>query len=157
MIGSCTCGGVEFRVSKNFLIIHCCHCSWCQRETGSAFAINGLIETRHVSVLAGYTERVEIPSSSQQGQSLIQCQECRATLWSHYAAAKDAISFVRIGTLTQGASLKPDIHIFTTSKLPWIDIPSGANRVDAYYQRSAYWTEESVKRYKAALSCQTNS
>jgi len=152
MIGACSCGAVTFDICESFLYVHCCHCSWCQKETGSGFAINGLIETRHINILSGLPERVDIPSLSDQGQSLIQCEKCRTTVWSHYSAAKEIIAFVRVGTLHDAALVQPDIHIFTSSKLPWITVPDEANVVEEYYRRSAYWPDQSVQRYKKALA-----
>ncbi|MEM7662538.1 MAG: GFA family protein [Pseudomonadota bacterium] len=151
MIGKCACQEVTFNVEESFLYVHCCHCTWCQRETGSGFAINGLIETAHISVLQGEPVYIDIPSGSGEGQQLVQCGKCGTTLWSHYAAARDAVAFVRVGTLDDAASIEPDIHIFTSTKLPWVVIPDGANQVDEYYRRSANWPTESVTRYKTAL------
>ena len=55
--GGCTCRFVRFRMTKKPLFVHCCHCRWCQRETGASFALNALIEADHVQLLQGEVAR----------------------------------------------------------------------------------------------------
>jgi hypothetical protein len=133
------------------MYVHCCHCSWCQRETGSAFVINALIESDQIDVLAGNTETIKLPSASGQGQDLVRCSECHITLWSHYAGLGDKMSFVRVGTLTEPDRLPPDIHIYTSSKLPWVILPEGVPAFPEYYDRKQLWPEESQARRKRLL------
>ncbi len=106
------------------LFVHCCHCRWCQRESGASFALNAMIETDRVTLLAGRPDMVETPSASGKGQKIARCPTCRIALWSHYAGARDAIAFVRVGTLDDPDALPPDIHIFTSSKQPWVLLPA---------------------------------
>lgn len=149
--GGCTCGAVRFRLSSEPLFVHCCHCRWCQRESGSAFALNAMIESGRVELLQGEPEHVAIPTQSGKGQTVARCPHCRIALWSHYAGAGNAISFVRVGTLDDPGSLPPDIHIFIASKQPWVVVPPGVPAVEEYYRRSLYWPEESLQRRKALL------
>ena len=53
MAGTCSCRGVRYRMTAAPLFVHCCHCTWCQRETGSAFVLNAMVEAECVEVLAG--------------------------------------------------------------------------------------------------------
>ena len=115
------------------LFVHCCHCRWCQRETGTAFALNAMIEADRVELLQGEVELVDTPSSSGKGQKIARCPHCRVALWSHYAGAGDAVCFVRVGTLDDARRLPPDIHIFTSSKQPWVVLPPGTPAVAEYY------------------------
>ena len=147
--GSCTCGEVRFRLKSRPLFVHCCHCSWCQRETGSAFVINALIEADRVEILSGSPEVVLTPSSSGRGQKISRCPTCRVALWSNYAGAGSAVRFVRVGTLLEPDRLPPDIHIFTSSKLPWVVLPPNTPAVPEYYDLRAYWPEESLARSRA--------
>jgi len=134
------------------MFVHCCHCTWCQRETGSAFALNALIEADQVRVLQGEVDVVNTPSNSGRGQRIARCPRCRVALWSHYAGAGDAVCFVRVGTLDRPEACPPDIHIFTSTRLPWVRLPeAGAPQVDEYYRRSDYWPEASIERYDVAL------
>ncbi|MEZ5594023.1 MAG: GFA family protein [Gammaproteobacteria bacterium] len=149
--GGCTCGEVRYELLREPMIVHCCHCSWCQRESGSAFAVNGLIEATEVKLLKGKTEVIETPSNSGGGQRITQCSICHIALWSNYSVAKDAVHFVRIGTLDNPQTFPPDIHIFTSTKQPWVNLARERSVVDEYYKRSDYWSEQNIVRYKTAL------
>jgi hypothetical protein len=131
--GGCDCGAVRYRMLSEPLFVHCCHCRWCQRETGSAFVLNAMIEADRVEVLQGEPELVLTPSASGKGQKIARCPTCRIAVWSHYAGAGEAISFVRVGTLDEPDLLPPDIHIFTASKQPWVVLPPGVPAYEEYY------------------------
>ena len=147
--GGCDCGAVRYRLLAKPLFVHCCHCRWCQRESGSAFALNALIESDKLERIAGEPEMVRTPSESGYGQLFARCPACRVALWSHYAGAGPASAFVRVGTLDDPDRWPPDIHIFTRSKQPWVVIPEGANAVPGYYDREKSWPAESLARSQA--------
>ena len=149
--GGCTCGAVHYRMTGKPMFVHCCHCRWCQRETGSAFVINALIESDRLEVLKGRVEPVHIPSQSGKGQDIVRCPKCQIALWSYYSGLGDMISFVRVGTLNDPDRVPPDIHIYTSSKQPWVILPEGTPAVPEYYDRKEYWSEESQARRKALL------
>lgn len=147
--GGCTCRAVRYRMATKPLFVNCCHCRWCQRETGASFALNAMIESDRVELLQGEIEMVNTPSLSGKGQRIARCPHCRVALWSHYAGAGEAVKFVRVGTLDTPDALPPDIHIFTTTKQPWVVLPPGTPVVAEYYNRSDYWPAESIARLKA--------
>ena len=134
------------------MFVHCCHCRWCQRETGSAFVINALIEADRVSVLTGSPEMVLTPSDSGQGQKISRCPTCRVALWSNYAGSGDAVRFVRVGTLLEPDRLPPDIHIFTASKQPWVILPEDTPAVPEIYELEDQWPQESLERRRVCLA-----
>jgi hypothetical protein len=144
--GGCDCRFLRYRMRTAPLFVHCCHCRWCQRETGASFALNAMIESDRVIVLQGEPEAVATPSNSGKGQKIIRCPRCRIALWSNYAGAGDAIRFVRVGTLDNPDRLPPDIHIFTASKQPWVMLSDKIPAVPEYYDRDRYWPEESLER-----------
>ena len=150
--GGCTCRSVRYRVATEPLFVHCCHCRWCQRETGSAFAINALIESSRVEVLSGQPEPVVTPSNSGRGQTIVRCPQCRIALWSHYAGGGPAFSFVRVGTLDNPDLVPPDIHIFTSSKQPWVILPPDVPAAAEYYDRNAHWPPQSLERRRVLLA-----
>jgi hypothetical protein len=147
--GGCTCRQVRYRMTTRPLFVHCCHCRWCQRETGASFALNAMIEADRVQLLQGEIELVLTPSLSGKGQKIARCTRCRVALWSHYAGAGDAVSLVRVGTLDAPDHLPPDIHIFTMSKQPWVVLPPGTPAVAEYYSRAEHWPAESRERARA--------
>jgi hypothetical protein len=149
--GRCTCGFVRYRMASRPLFVNCCHCTWCQRETGSAFAINAMIEADRVEVLAGEPVAVMTASNSGKGQKITRCPRCHVALWSNYAGAGDAVRFVRVGTLLEPSRMPPDIHIFTSTRQPWVVLPPGMPAVDEYYDRKKYWPRESLDRREAML------
>src|ERR1051325_7835858 len=127
---------------------HCCHCRWCQRETGASFALNAVIEADRVVLEEGAPEVVLTPTNSGKGQRISRCPACRIAVWSNYAGSGDALRFVRVGTLEEPDRLPPDIHIFTYSKQPWVILPEGVPAVPEYYSKKQYWREESLARFK---------
>jgi hypothetical protein len=147
--GGCDCRQVRYRMEGPPLFVHCCHCRWCQRESGASFALNAMIESSRVTLLAGEPEIVPTPSQSGKGQKIARCPKCRIALWSHYAGAGERVRFVRVGTLDEPDRLPPDIHIFTRSKQPWFAIPAGAAQVPEYYDREQCWPAESLARWRA--------
>jgi hypothetical protein len=149
--GGCTCRTVRYRMATAPLFVHCCHCRWCQRETGASFALNAMIEADRVELLQGSPEATDTPSNSGKGQKIYRCPTCRVALWSNYAGLGDAVRFVRVGTLDDPDALPPDIHIFTSSKQPWVVLPEGIPAVPEYYDRKIYWPAESQERRIALL------
>ena len=145
--GGCDCRRVRYRLGSAPLFVHCCHCRWCQRESGASFALNAMIESDRLASLGDAPEMVDTPSASGQGQQIARCRHCRIAVWSHYAGSGPLVSFVRVGTLDQPDHLPPDIHIFTASKQPWVTIPPGAAAVPEYYRRSEHWPAESLARH----------
>jgi hypothetical protein len=149
--GGCDCRAVRYRMESSPLFVHCCHCRWCQRESGSAFALNAMIEADRVTNLQKQPEIVNTPSASGQGQLIARCASCRVAVWSHYAGAGPVVKFVRVGTLDNPDLLPPQIHIFTASKQPWVVLPPHIPAVAEYYDRDRYWPAESLARRQAML------
>ena len=149
--GGCTCSAVRYRLLDSPLFVHCCHCTWCQRETGASFALNAMIEADRVQLVCGELETIDTPSNSGKGQQVVRCRQCKVAVWSHYAGARDRISFLRVGTLDDPSQCPPSAHIFTSTKQPWIELPNDVPVFEAFYRRSEYWSAENVARYKAAI------
>jgi hypothetical protein len=144
--GGCTCRAVRYRMTTGPMFVHCCHCRWCQRETGASFALNALIESDRVVLLQGEPDMVDTPSNSGKGQRIARCGTCRIALWSNYGGGGDKVRFVRVGTLDDPDRLPPDIHIFTSSKQPWVVLPPGTRAVPEYYKSAEVWPKESLER-----------
>jgi hypothetical protein len=149
--GGCDCRHLRYRMLDAPLVVHCCHCRWCQRESGASFALNAMIESDRLRLLAGVPDMVDTPSDSGAGQQIARCPHCRIALWSHYAGAGPLVTFVRVGTLDEPDRLPPDIHIFTASKQPWVLIPPGMKAVPEYYKREDVWSAASLARRRVLL------
>ena len=147
--GGCTCRAVRYRLDARPMFVHCCHCTWCQRETGSAFAVNALIEASNVTLMSGDIQQTTLPSASGKGQVVSRCRVCGIVVWSNYVGMGDRVRFVRVGTLDEPARVPPDIHIYTSTKQPWVILPDGVPALEEYYRRSVYWPPDSVARYNA--------
>ena len=147
--GRCTCGEVRYRMNAAPLIVHACHCTECQRLSGGAFAINALVETGEIEILDGQPMPVPVKGTSGKLQTIVRCPSCEVALWSHYPGAGPKIAFVRAGTLEQAARLVPDVHIYTSTKLAWFDLPAGAKAFEEYYVPAEVWPAESRERFRA--------
>ncbi|KAF2109162.1 Mss4-like protein [Lophiotrema nucula] len=155
LIGHCTCKAVQYQILAPPLVVNCCHCTYCQRETGTAFAINIMIETSYLK-LTGQTqpEIIKTPSLSGKGQFIERCPSCHVAVNSHYGDSGTALSFVRAGTLVDGSRerVKPNCHIFTSTKVDWVDLKKekerGVKVYDGYSTPSEVWSESSLERFK---------
>jgi hypothetical protein len=148
--GGCSCGAVRYRLSSDPLFTHCCHCLNCQRQTGSAFVINLLIEADRVELTAGDPQPVDVPRDDGSTQRIFRCPSCQVAVFSEYG--RPEIAFVRGGTLDDPSSVEPDVHIYTRSKLPWIALPEWVPAFEAYYDTKALWPAASLERLRAQLS-----
>jgi hypothetical protein len=134
------------------MFIHCCHCRWCQRESGASFALNALIESEHVQLLSGTVEVIDTASNSGKGQRISRCPTCRIALWSNYGGGGNALRFVRVGTLDEPDRWPPDVHIYTQSKQPWVILPAGVPACDEYYDRAELWPAASLARRAVVMA-----
>ena len=148
--GRCACGELRYRMISRPMFVHACHCTECQRLSGGAFAVNAIIEADRVETCSGDAEAVAVIGTSGRPQTISRCSRCKVAVWSSYPGAGPRIRFVRVGTLEEPARLAPDIHIFTSTKLPWVELPAGVPAVSEFYSPSDYWPAESRERWKRA-------
>ena len=145
--GGCSCGAVRYRLASEPLFVHCCHCLNCQRQTGSAFVINLLIEADRVELLAGAPEAVDVPRDDGSKQRISRCPSCRIAVYSDYG--RPDVLFVRAGTLDDPSAVAPDVHIYARSKLPWITLPESVPAFEVYYDAKELWPAASLERGRA--------
>jgi hypothetical protein len=148
--GGCACGAVRYRLASEPLIVHCCHCLNCQRQTGSAFVVNLLIEADRVELLAGEPQPVDVPRDDGSAQRIFRCPVCQVAIFSEYG--RPEVRFVRGGTLDEPSSVSPDVHIYTRSKVGWVMLPDSVPAFGVYYDSKVLWPAESLERLSAALS-----
>lgn len=147
--GGCSCGAVRFRLKSRPMFTHCCHCLDCQKQTGGAFAINAMIETSRIEMLSGEPVVIEMPSPSGRGHEVHRCPKCEVALWSNYGR-RTWMRFVRVATLDAPHAIKPDAHIFTRSRVPWVKLPEDTPAFEIYYDTAKQWSPESLARLAAA-------
>jgi hypothetical protein len=148
--GGCACGAVRYRLASAPMFVHCCHCRDCQRQTGSAFVLNALIEADRVILLSGNAEPVAVPTDSGLPHQIHRCPACKVAVWSIYGAGPK-LRFVSVGTLDDPSAMPPDVHIYTRSKLPWVALPEGVPAFEAYYDSRKLWPPASLERRRAIL------
>lgn len=155
--GGCFCGAVRYRLTDRPMFTHCCHCRECQYRTGSAFVVNAIIETACIEMLSGQAVPMRVPSTSGRPHDIYHCADCKTAVWSDYGG-RDWLRFVRVSTLDDPSSIQPDVHIFTRSKLPWVELPDGATAVEEYYDMRELWPPESwSRREKASAGGRTSA
>lgn len=146
--GGCTCGHVRYQVTSEPMIVHCCHCRGCQKNSGASFALNALFEADRVELISGEVEGVTVPTPSGTGQVITRCSKCKVAVWSNYnmGGLRERIRFIRVGTLDEPDQFPPDVHIFTCSRQPWVLLPKEDRRVEVFYEFKETWSPESMKR-----------
>jgi hypothetical protein len=147
--GGCACGAVRYRLVSEPMFVHCCHCLNCQRQTGSAFVINLLIEGDRLELLAGEPQAVDVPRDDGSTQRIYRCPDCQVAVYSEYGGP--AVRFVRGGTLDDPKDVAPDVHIYTRSKVGWVTLPESVPAFEEYYETKTQWPAASLERLRAVL------
>ena len=148
--GGCACGQVRYRLRSAPMFVQCCHCRDCQRQVGSAFVVNALIEADRIEVEGAAPKAVSMPTDSGRPHDVYRCTVCRTAVWSDYGR-RPALCFVRACTLDDPAALASAAHIFTRSKLPWVILPQEVPAFAIYYDMAALWPAGSLERRRAIL------
>ena len=149
--GGCSCGAIRYRLTNTPLIVHACHCRDCQRVTGSAFVINIWIEKRFVEATGATPKSITLKGGTGKDHEAFFCANCGTYVWSRYGVAPDADAlFVRAGTLDDPAAVKPDVHLFTRSKLSWVKLPEDALAFETAYKIDDVWPAASKQRLFAS-------
>ena len=149
--GGCACGRTRYRLASPPMFVNCCHCRRCQHETGSAFAVNALIETERLEMLGEAPSSVAVPTDSQRAHRIFRCETCKTAIASEYGGVAK-LRFVRVGTLDDPSAAPPDAHVFTRSKAAWLTLPEGAPAFDVFYDSKKLWPAESLLRRAAVFT-----
>lgn len=148
--GGCACGAVRYHLAGRPMFVNCCHCRDCQRQSGTAFALNAMIETDRVVMSQGTLTCVAMPTDSGRPHLVDRCASCGTAVWSDYGGRK-VMRFLRVGTLDDPAALAPGAHIFIRSKQPWVVLAPEVPAFEVYYQMAELWPAESLRRREALL------
>lgn len=152
--GGCSCGHVRYRISSDPYVVHCCHCSYCQKQTGTAFALNALFKSEYVTLTEGEVDEIMTPSPSGKGQLIARCPKCKVAVWSNYymGGIKQGIRFIRVGTMDNPELLPPDVHIYTVSKQPWVNLSNESSVYETFYKFEDVWSAEDNVTLKQLLA-----
>jgi hypothetical protein len=145
MDGGCECGRVRYRIAGEPIFVNCCHCRHCQKLSGSAFAMNAMIERDRVHVTAG-------AEGLEQQDKQARCPSCHTLLWATHRFFGDFILFLRVGTLDEGERLSPNAHFFVRSKHSWVTVPDGMRTFETLPQEGdpPLFGAETAARLEAA-------
>ena len=146
--GGCACRAIRYRLTESPLIVHACHCRDCQRLTGGPFVINIWIEKKFVEAGPVAPKSFRLAGGSGKPNDVFFCERCGTTLWSRYDIVPSECLFVRAGTLDNPSAVTPDVHIFTRTKLPWVQLPEGARTFPSIYKIEEVWSPESKERLR---------
>lgn len=144
--GRCACGNFQFQLAAPPLIVQCCHCKICQRDSGSAFLVHALIETSNIVMNKGRPQPVAFPSGYGKGHKVCRCPICKTALWNQYPEFGDTISYIRTGTLEEADQLTPQVHLHTAEKQSWVILPPDIPAASEHYNREEVWSKESLAR-----------
>jgi hypothetical protein len=120
LTGGCLCGGVRFEVSEPLVSSGYCHCTRCQRRTGTAASVSARIAPGSLRVVSG--EELIRPYFPDEGFAKIFCTACGSALWSRHPEDPDFIS-IRLGAFDEDPGIRPEYRQFVAYAAAWEDIP----------------------------------
>jgi hypothetical protein len=144
-LGGCACGAVRYVMNATPILSYACHCTDCQHLTGSAFILSAWIEKTEVELLSGDLTACKL-STGEHGSTVHFCPRCGTSIWTEYSPG---FWFVRLTTLDNQTAYPPDMHIFTRSKQPWLNLSDAVPVFENYYDRETDWPAEKLARYRA--------
>jgi len=150
--GGCGCGAVRYRLEGEPMMVHNCHCRLCQQQTGSTSVVNAFFEGDRVALLRGELTEHELEGGSGRPHTICRCAECGTALWSYYGRLGKLSYGVRAGTLDAPDSVRPDVVIFTESKMPWVALPEGIPAFEQYYDFRAVLPQDRIDRLMALVA-----
>ena len=149
--GGCGCGAVRFRVEGEPIYVNNCHCIQCQRQTGSTSVLNAFYETERVALLSGNLTSHVVKAGSGGPHEIMRCSECGVALWSYYPRFGRLGTGLRVSTLDDAATFRPNAIIFVSEKMPWVALPDGIPAFERTYDPHTILRPEPLQRFTALL------
>lgn len=146
--GGCMCGNVRYEIKDGPLFVHACHCTDCQRLSGSAFVVLLGVAKADFEV-KGNLSTVTNPTPSGAGYDASLCTNCATIIWSKYHFVDLPLIAVRGGTLDDATLAPPAYHIFTKSKQPWFELPTGVKAFEGWLEPSEAWSPSTLQKLDA--------
>ncbi len=148
--GRCSCGEIQFRMKREPMFVHCCHCTDCGRESGTGTGLNAVIEADEIELVSGRLEETLLESHSGKGQKVYRCPKCQTAVWGIYNTMGPHVFFVRVGALENAETCVPNVQVYTRSKLPWVVLNPDIPAFEKFYSFKEQWPSKSIERLKAA-------
>jgi hypothetical protein len=120
LTGGCLCGAVRFEVTEPLVSSGYCHCTRCQRRTGTAASPGARIAPGSLRVLAG-EEHIRA-YEPEEGFAKVFCTACGSSLWSRSQEDPDVFS-IRLGAFDGDPGIRPTYRQFVAYAAPWESIP----------------------------------
>lgn len=144
--GRCLCGEISYQIIDKPLFTHACHCTDCQKVTGSAFGLSMFILRQDFQMLSG-TPTVAHPPQQYGVAAIYACGDCGCAIYRTHSYL-DKFVFPFPGTFDDTTWVKPQAHIYTRSKQPWVQLADDEPAFEKQYKRDDVWPEASLKRLK---------
>lgn len=122
MTGRCNCGAVTWRIDGAPLAVAACHCTNCRAQSGAAYSVNIVAKSREVTLEGPFKTFEDKTTASGQPVMRQFCGECGSPIRS-VITANPAVVAIKAGTADEAGSFAPTIHVWTQSKLSWVEIP----------------------------------
>ena len=123
--GGCQCGATRYEVAVPPKQVLACHCTDCQKQSGSAFGLVMVVDEQAFELTEGEVRKFVSMSAAGREKTGAFCPECGSRIY-HVIAWRPGMLSVRAGTLDDTSWLEPEVHLWTASKQPWVHIPEGA-------------------------------
>lgn len=149
--GGCACGAVRYRLTAAPIFVNNCHCTLCQRQTGSTSVVNAFVEGDAIEHLEGALSEHLVKTGSGGDQLICRCVACGTAMWSYYPRMGRLGAGLRVGTLDQSGTIRPDAVIFTGDKMPWTALPDDIPRFETTYNPAELLPPERFARLKALI------
>jgi hypothetical protein len=125
LLGGCPCGAIRYELTAMPLALYACHCTECQKRSGSAFALNMPVETKHYRIIKGEPKGWRSTSPSGGTTTSRFCGDCGGRIHGE-RDARPEVNVLRAGTLDDTTWLQPVAHMFMRSAQPWETISGDA-------------------------------
>lgn len=121
--GGCQCGAVRYRVEGEPIAVGVCHCTECQRQSGSAFGMSLIVRKKAFQLLCGDLKLFNRTAASGRLVACAFCPECGTRIY-HEPRYLEGVLNVKPGTLDDTSFLQPTVQVWTMRRHPWVGLPS---------------------------------
>ena len=126
--GGCLCGAIRYTVSAPLGALRVCHCTHCQKNTGTGMSVNAVIAAQEFALTQGTPMRFTTIADSGRTLRRYFCGDCGSPLYAHREESPERL-VLKAGTLDDSSGLKITAHIWTRSARPWSHIDADCEQM----------------------------